>query len=339
MAETTTPSEATPVAAPAPAAPATKDRPSSENRKAAAVGSLREMLRARNAPTPAAEPTPAAAPASAPAPATTAKIEAAGGEAPAQKSGESEAAYELRLAKTLRELKSEKAKSEKLTKARETEGAELAKLKKLVESGKANPLEALEALGFSFKDLVDGINSDKFKPPAKKLDLPPEVAERLERFEKVEREREQERAQEVSAKTRAGHEKQVSDFLAQSAEEYPFAASLPWAASKIIDQAYAEQAGDFMPLLASLEAALTDNAAAMFGSTKSIKKLLKSKPDLKKQIMEALDLNAAPVATEETSAGSAIDGIATEPRTPGKKKTRDQLKAEAIAGLRAMKQG
>lgn len=332
MSEPTTPSEATP-ATPAPAAPVTKEKPSSEGRKAAAVGSLREMLRARNAPAPTAE-TPAA-----PAPATAEKIEAAGVEAPAQKAGESEAAYELRLAKTLRELKSERTKTEKLSKAREAEGAELAKLKKLVESGKANPLEALEALGFSFKDLVDGINADKFKAPAKKLDLPPEVAERLERFEKVEREREKERHAEVSAKTRAGHEKQVSDFIAQSAEEYPFAASLPWAASKIIDEAYANEAGDFMPLLDQLEIALTENATSMFGSTRSIKKLLKSKPDLKAKIMEALDIAPAKPADEETSAGSAIDGIATEPRTPGKKKTREQLKAEALAGLRAMKQG
>ena len=340
-----------PVAAatPATSAPSEATTPATKSeRKANAVTALKEMLAAKAASAQAertaiqAKVAPTATKAAEAAPAAVAetieKIEDAGGKAPDQKAGESDTSYQLRLAKAFKEQRLANQKAEAAEKRASESTAELMKLKALFDKGKANPLEILEHLGVSFPDLVKGINDDKYKAP-KKHDLPPEIVEKLNRLDKAEKEREEQRLAAGRQAERAGHERQVVEFIKANAERFPLASSLSNIEKTIVDHAYRKGQGDVEAILQELETNLEGEMLPVVTSEKALIKLLKSKPELKATIMKALGLSEPKAASEEEPSGASIGGMSTEPGTPPSRSSQAQRKAEAIALMKSRRSG
>ncbi len=328
-------SESTPEQAVAPAEQPAKPQ-TKEERRANSAQALKAMLaekmaakaEIRNPPKPATSPAPAAKPQpSESAAATAAKIESAGGEAPAQKDGESETSYQLRLAKTYRELKAAAAKAERLEQTGKTTQAELEKLQKLLATGKENPLEILEHLGIGFDDLVKGINADKFKRP-QKSPLPPELQEKIERLEAAEKERKEQALQAAKAAQQQKDEASVSEFLKQHAERYPLASAQSGIEKMVVKYAYANGQTDVAEILEQHENSLVAELLPLVSSEKALAKILKSKPELKDQLLKAMGLSKA-----EVSGPASIEGLETAPNTPDEKPSRAKLKAQAAAIL------
>lgn len=329
-------SESIPESAAAPAqAPEQPAKPQTrEERKANSAAALKEMLAAkmaakaeiRNPPKPAAPPAPAAkAPESSSA--TAAKIESAGGEAPEQKDGESETSYQLRLAKTYRELKAAAAKAERLEQTGKTTQAELQKLQKLLATGKENPLEILEHLGIGFDDLVKGINADKFKKPQKNV-LPPELQEKIDRLEAADKERREQALEAAKAAQRQKHESVVSDFLKEHSDRYPLSSAQSGIERLVVNYAYSKGQTDVAEILEEHENALVTELLPLVSSEKALAKILKSKPELKDQLLKVMGLSKA-----EVSDPASIEGLDTSPNTPDEKPSRAKLKAQAAAML------
>ena len=335
-----------PAATPAPASEATPSVPANKaDRKANAVSALKEMLaaktqaaKAERASVQAAGAAAAAKPA-APAPApeaakTIEKIEAAGGEAPDQKAGESDTSYQLRLAKAFKEQRLASMKAENAEKQVAMTTAELKKLQQLLASGKENPLEILAHLGVPFPDLVKGINDDKYKMP-EKSSIPPELAAKLARLEAAEADREEKRMADERQASRSGHERQVAEFVKNRADDFPLASSLPNVEKTIVEHAYKNGKGDIEAILQEMETNLESEILPLASNEKALAKLLKSKPELKATLMKVLGLSepVAEVEPEHTSVG----GLSTEPGTPSARTSKEKRKAEAIAMMKANK--
>lgn len=337
--------EATP-AAPAESQASQNDTPETrETRRSSAADRLKEFLasksEARKAETaairgdaPSAEP---AADTAAKVEKTVAKIEKTGATAVEQKEGESDAKYELRLAKQLRELRTEKERASKFERTATEASAKAAQLEKLMEGGKANPLTILEHLGYSFEDLVKGINDDKFKAPEKRLDLPPEIAEKLERLDRAEREREQQAMSARAQAERAQHETQVEAYVKENAADFPLASSMDGFAKVLVEQAYASKTTDIIPLLEKLEAGLVNELTPMLSSESTIKAMVKHKPELRERLIKALGLEAAPKAPPADPKG--IGSLSSDGGTPAKKMSKEQRIAEATNRLKAARKG
>jgi hypothetical protein len=310
-----------------------------EDRKTTAAAKLKEFLASKSEARKAefADPKPAAeAPATAPSvEKVVAKIEKAGGEASEQKDGESDAKYEMRLAKQYRELRQANEKASKFEGQATEMAGKVAKFEKLMADGKANPLAILEHLGISFADVVKGINEDKYKPLEKKLDLPPEVAERLERLDRAEKAREEQALAASRHAERASHETQVASYVTQNADEYPLTSALPGFAASIVEDAYASKATDIIPLLEKFEASLAEELMPMLSSEKVLTAMISKNPALKAALVKSLGLESAPAApaAKTTSVGS----ISTEPGTPVGKMSKEQRIQKALAAAKAAK--
>lgn len=340
-----------------------KAKPASkEERKEAAKGSLRDYLKKRaaedaaeleDAPAPKAKPAEkqaerGEAKPNKPAPKSESaadkvekladKIEDAGGDAPDQKANESDKQYELRLARTLRDLRDAKAEALKARKDAETSSAELKKLQKLLDGGKANPLTVLDHLGITYEDLTKGIVEERYKPAHKRFDVPPEILEKIERLEAADKEREAERVKSQAMAKRAADEDVVKKYLADHADDYPLASSVAWAAKQVVDTTYEhdlDPAGA-LAALQDLEKSLADNVAGMLGSDKATKALLKREPKLAGLLKAALGLDTpAPAKAdedEEKPKTRSLAGASTE--AAGKPLSKEERKAAAIVALR-----
>lgn len=332
--------------------PRSKEFRQLENPREARAQSAADKLRARfarqaaaddgdedDAPAPKA---PAAKPAAAPEPSAKAEklidaIEGTGNDAPAQRKGETDGQYELRLAKALREARELSTDLRKEREASAVTTKELAKLKDLFERGKMNPLEFLDHLGMSFEDLVEGIRSDKYVAPKAKAKLPPELAEKLERLERAEAERERERAAAAERALLETDTKTVTDYIAEHADEFPLAAALKGAAAQIVRAAYADKTADFRPYLQKLEDSLGGDATALFGSEKALMAALKKDPSLKERVLKAWGISTeAPAAKPAAETATSLSGASTEaPAKPGRPLTRAERAAQVAAKLKA----
>lgn len=341
MDETTTPApEATP-AAPAESQATQNDQPlTKETRRSSAADKLKAFLAEKSNARKAEQDGFKASDAKAPVDTavaiekTAARIERAGGEAVEQKPGESDAKYELRLAKQLRELRLEKERASKFEATANESSAKAAKLEKLLESGKANPLTILEHLGYSFADVVKGINDDKFKAPEKRLELPPEIAERLERLDRAEKEREQQALAQRAQAERAQHETQVVDFVKENVDDYPLVSSMMDFQKVVVGKAYANKTSDITGILESMETQLAAELDPILSSEKAMAALIKRSPKLREALVKGLGLEAPAAPVAESKERKSLDQLATEPGTPGKKMTKEQRQALAVAKLR-----
>lgn len=337
-----------PTPAEAPATPEPAPKPGKTERKQ----SIKEQLKARlarsaagddgdDAPAPAATK-PSTAPAMAPstkAEATAAKIEAAGGEVPEQRPGESNEKYELKLAQTLRKLRDVEQEAARVRKEHERSTAELQKLQKLVDSGKTNPLDILKHLGYSFEDVVKGINDDKFKAPGKDPEVPDWLREKIERLDRLETERENERKAAEQRQVYESDVKTVATVLEKHADRFPLAAAFKGAAKQVVDAARAEGTNDIGPILDALETRLAEDVTTVLASEKSVKAALAKNPDLRKVVMAALGVSDTP-APAPKAASPSMSAIPTEapqgePVPTNKRERAAVLRSQLAARLRA----
>lgn len=343
MDETTTPA---PEATPAPESQATlSDTPmTKETRRSTAADKLKAFLAEKSGARKAEQEAFKASDAKAPVDTavviekTAAKIERAGGEVAEQREGESDAKYEIRLAKQLRELRMEKERASKFEATANESSAKAQKLEKLLESGKANPLTILEHLGYSFADVVKGINEDKFKAPEKRLELPPEIAERLERLDRAEKEREQQALAQRATAERTAHEAQVADFVKENVADYPLVSAMADFQKIVVGKAYASKATDIAGILESMEGQLASELNPILSSESAMKALIKRNPQLRDALIKGLDL-VPPAPAAPPAERKSIDQLATEPGTPNKKMTKEQRQALALAKLREARKG
>lgn len=269
------------------------------------------------------------------------KIEDAGGDAPDQKQNESDKQYELRLAKTLRDLRDAKAEALKARKDAETSGAELKKLQKLIDGGKANPLTILDHLGVSYEDLTKGIVEERFKPAHKRIDLPPEIMEKIERLEAADKEREAERVKSAAIAELNDWEAKVRKHIEDHSDDFPLCGNMQWAARQIAQKTQEEKlsGAEALEALKELEENLATNVVSLLGSDKATKKLLKRDAKLAGLLKAALGLDALPVAAaksddeDEKPKVRSLAGAATE--ASGKPMTKEERKAAAAVALRA----
>lgn len=355
MSEPTT--QATPAPAAAPAAePSKTPAPAAETKaplskkeaRAALAGELRERLQRERAAEAAGDdaPAPAAKVADKPedkrAASTEAKIakledkiEDKGGDVPDQKRGESDKDYELRLSKTLGELERTKKEAARAKAEAEKSTAEAKKLQKILEDGKANPLKILKHFGITFEDFAKGIAGDKYVEEKDQLQLPPEILEKIERLEKADKEREAEAARAKAAVQRSADEKVVKAYLEKNSDEYPMAASAPWAVNHIIDATYAAEINDIIPALKALEAGLAENAIHLVKNEKSFKAMAKKDPELKKSLAKWLELQeAAAEARDEDDSPKSLGSLSPDKPARSSKMSKADLKAALAAELK-----
>lgn len=320
---------------------------------AASAGELRARLKAKREAEEAEDAddaeddAPAKPKVKAEAPASTKKVEKLetrvedlGGSVPDQKSGESDKDYELRLSKKIGELERTKKELEKAKKEGELSSTELKELKKLLEDGKANPLKILKHFGMTFDEFSRGIVEDKFKEPEAELKLPPELQKKIDRLEKADREREAKELETAANAQRDADQKVVKDFLEANADDFPLAASMPWAAAHVIAEAYKSKATNVLPALQSLEEGLAGNVMTAVKSEKAFKKMLAKDPELKKLLGKHFSsAGETEVKQVEIDGPTNLGEISSDPPARAGKMTRAERKkadlAAAVAELKA----
>lgn len=264
------------------------------------------------------------------------KLEEAGIDA-TQKKNESDADYDLRLAKLLRENNELKAASSKSTK-------EAARLVKLIEDGKANPLTILDHLGVSYEDLVKGINSQKYKSPSAKPTVPQEILDQIAELKKDKTDREAaEQARTLKAQSEermAKDTKKVQGFLDANSDDYPFLASVPWAVAEILSQAAAKKVTDVGPIMRQLEENLANNAEKLVLSDKAMKAAMKRNPELKAAFKKMFDDEPTPKGKAKADDDDEVkirglEDLNSDPPARSTRKSREDIKADMAAELRA----
>jgi len=339
---------ATPAAEANPTTPTPAKPPTAKERKASAVAELRTKLaESRNRAPVASASQPAPAPQTEAATAVADAIEAAGGEAPEQREGESNKQYELRLAQALRKLETAQADARKARKDHELSAGELKKLQALVAKGKAPEpvLEAIqEAFGYDLESLVKGVHEGRLKVPGRQPKVDPEIQAKLDRLEQVERERQAERERTTFEATKRQHTEQVAGFLTENATEYPVLAATGAAAS-LVDAAYAKGGqANVAELAAEAEAQATAFIVSALSKPGVLQALVKQNDSLGSviaSVMGASSKKPASASNGEAKPGAhkALSSLPTEtPTTPAHMSARER-KAYAVAQLNSRFKG
>lgn len=345
VASTTAPSTApsAPTSAPpTPAdAPATQQAPGAEPAPSAPVLTPRQAERVRmreisrqvlglSRPAPAATPGPAGstpAPAAGEAPTqqaadTIGRIEQAGGDAPAQRTGETDRAYEQRLNNTLLALQRAEGEREQHRQrgdAAEARAAELdaqtKKLQSIIDGARGNVERALELAGVSPEEVAQMMLEGKLRR-GRYANLPPEVRTRLEDLERkeAERERVEKERTEAEAKAKAQAEARAKDLayvneqMTTLGAEFALPVAMPNANERILSAVYATYAStgkepDLKDVLADLTQHITADATALLSNERSAKALC-SVPAVRDTLLRVLGVKPAPEQSPQASPAS-----------------------------------
>lgn len=327
-----------------------------------------------------APPAPAqpviADPPTAQAAATAAKIEQAGGDAPAQKPGESDKSYEVRLSNALSDLQreqSEKLRHKKRGDDAEARASELDKkgkeLQAIVDGARGNVERALELAGVTPDEVAQMMLEGKLKR-GKYAHLAPEIRQRLEELERKEAQREAETKAEQERKETAErdaeyHRNDLAHVEAQMATmgaTFPMVAALPNVSERLLARLYAEvkaipaheydqgKRPDMAKSLEALTGELTADLTALLTNEASAKALC-SIPAIRDTVAKVLGLQVheqAPQtspASDETGKPKAGDGprsltasVASEvpSRTPGPVSEKERLARQRKAGRQVL---
>jgi hypothetical protein len=340
------------------AAPAKPEPTRAEVRKSAAQA-LRDRLSGKDEgkPDPKPEPKPAAAetPKEGPQRGADGKFAGQPGKEPAAPAKPAQGApgapqpsqpraqdgeLEQRLSRTVRELNNATAQGRDHKTKLDATTAELGQLKQKFEAGKANPLDVLEELGWTYEKLTEAIVEQKVKPRAQRMELPPEIKQQLDELKADKEQRTQREQAEVARQQRSRDVVNVKKYIEQQAEQYPFSAALEWAAEAVLDNTMAAKQADALPFLRAFEESLVTSAVTMLGNERAFKALLKSKPELKQSLMAALGVSTSNEADPAASNGAGR-GDADSPRSlsnlpsgqsapPSDKQTKEQRRREAV---------
>lgn len=339
------------------APPAEKPKISKADRKA----QIMRLARGEAAPAPAApaEAAPAAeTPAAESADARAEAIEEETGKAaPAQKSGETDVEYDLRLAKLQRSLRDAQADAVEFKQGADKYSAY--EQRKAAAAARGNINEKLaflkDELGVDFGELTAEVVefADKIKQQQKYAELPPDVREKLERADKdlSDRQAKEKAEREQAAKMEAftKHSLKIKEYLETHADEYLVAAT-DWAAGNVAAQVVDTGDRNVVPMIKQLDAAYRKNLTDALGNDKIVAALLKdpaTKAALAKHFASAPaaapKTNKGPVAaSRESDTPARSEGpttltnrsTASDNSAPPRSKTRDERKAGLLDAIR-----
>lgn len=319
----------------------------------------KEAPKATEAPaTPAAAPeAPAeAAPAQETTPASVEaakdKVEAAGGEVPDQRAGESDAQYELRLARMANDLRRAQAESvtfkQKATELERKSAEAEKRIAEYAERAKKNPLRLIEELyGAPLKDIMQKAADGAFDE-APTAQLPPEVQRELDALKQWREEQEKQETARREAASRAADLEKVSAWVAENADEFSVAASdIPGVKEALLERAYAHlretgQQPDMAAIAKEFEGHIHGQLKQLLTADRVVKRVL-SDPELRAKITTALGVQpsneprtAAPASrqrgnTAEEGPRSVPNAASTEaPLSPNRPRTEADEKAESL---------
>ena len=257
--------------------------------------------------------------------------------------------HELKLSRALRELNGKTAEAEGHRRKVAEVTAELESFKKKFESGKSKPLDVLEELGWDYGKLTEAVVRGEVKPRAQRMELPPELQEKIERLEAAEKRREQEAQQRQYAQQREVDVGKVRSYLEANAERYPFSSSADWAAGSIVDATMAEarrmgvQTGNAETHLNAFEQRLSEVTVSLLGNERVVEALLASNPGLREKLASAMGAGTSNGGQPAASNGAGTKGadgprtVSTLPsgsETPSAKPSKEERKREALRAWR-----
>lgn len=296
-------------------------------------------------PAPAADPKKPAGASAAPAPAKNGappaavgaaqdKLEAAGGEVPEQKRGETDQDYEVRLARMTRELKSarQEAQRNKVDKQQlETMKAELEKAK----NKRISKAEFVQLV----KDLDAGkaqLDDDEWAA------LPQAVRDRITALEQAEAERAKERQERDNTAQRSKEEGIVANALKEMAADLPLFEGRDNIHSDVLDIWYERfmatgQKPDLEQVAREVHASLASTVFKALQSESTRRFLLGQHPELKALLGHEAKAGGP---TSEAKGSGGANGRAAEPASstdskPPRALTRFEQEQEATRRLRA----
>lgn len=258
---------------------------------------------------------------------------------------------QTQLARAVRELNAVTSERETLKRTSQEQAKKLAEYEAREAARRkpdANPHDILDDYGFDLEKVVKGTVEAKYKPRAMRQELPADVREKLERLERAETERQQERQQAQFKERREKDVSAVKGHLTANAEQYPFSASLEWAAAAIVNNTYNAKQANAEPFLVAFEKTMAETTAELLGNERVLAAMLKSNPKLKDTLISTLGLSTSNVATPAASNRAGEDEDAGGPRSvsslpsgqsapPSTKQSKDQLKRQAVRELRQLK--
>lgn len=223
---------------------------------------------------------------------------------------------------------------------------ELKTLKEAAEKRKTmSPLDALEELGYSYEKLTQEIVERKLLPRAQRNELPPEIRQELDGLKQWRQQQEQAAQTQEQQRTREQATTAIKGHIENNAEQFPLVASLGWGAQAVVNNTLSAKQTDMLPHLVELERSLTETLGSL-GNERALTKLLTSKPDSAKVMVAVLqklghltasDEAAVPASkradnTDDSDGPSSVSSVPTG--RAAAPKTRRELKAEAVRGLR-----
>lgn len=318
MSETTSAAsnQAQPTATPtAPAAPTTQQRADARGSRQKLAETADRIFGAPRDEEPATAPV--ASPADQPAPQAeqaAAALEAKGAPVPEQKPGESDHAYGMRLAQTLRRVQQLEADLLGQRKGRETAEARARELEALVEAAKKDPLKALELAGVDFDKLAQDVIEGKVRKPDPVAKLPPEVQAELDALREASKKLAEREETERKAAAREQDLSVVRQALEQTAADFPLLAALPGVHERVLNDLYAEleQTGrqpDMVQAFTRIQSAILRDAKGLLGSTQ-VARLLCEDPQIRDTFAKALGgareqaQSVSPTSDEQGTQGS-----------------------------------
>lgn len=256
------------------------------------------------APPKAPEPSPAAAPAGDGVAAAKEALEAAGGEAPEQKKGESDAAYEVRLSKLQRELRIARSEIEK----GKADRAELERLRGEMEKAKNRRLTKRE-----YVQLTKDLNAGKVQLDDDQVaQLPPELRQEIEDLKRWRQEQDAERTSRAQEAQRVKEVGIVRDHLAATKDELPLFEGVDGIEEQLLDAWYEEYLSsgqdeasrvkpDLSKVLASIHDGLAQTVARALQSESARRFLVGLNPDLKALLGEQQAKTGGPQRSDQGS--------------------------------------
>lgn len=204
---------------------------------------------------------------------------------------------------------------------------------------KANPVDALKDLGYSFEDVTRGLVEGKWKAPtAEQMAIDgtkSEVQQLRDKLEALTGERESEKKQvEFARKSES-----LKGELTQHAEAFPMLASFDWAPAQILREHEANPDRPIADIAKDLEARARADVSKVFGSDGALKALL-ADPATKARLVSLLGAGKqseqAPKATAANTTGNGLGSIpASAAAEVGTRKTPSRAVSERDRKARA----
>lgn len=210
---------------------------------------------------------------------------------------------------------------------------------------KANPIDALKDLGYTYEDLTKGIVGGKFEPASAEQLAIEGTRSEVEQLKAKLAELEQERNQAAQQAALVQRAQELEGVLKRDdvADKIPYLSAMPWAARHIAEYAIKNPEADVDSYAVELDAQLARESSA-FTSDRVLKKLLADEAT-KARVMALLGITkqadqASPASGNGPGRGNGPSAIpasaAADPgtrKTPSRAVTAAERQANAVAAV------